>query len=422
AVSEAVVGIRIISEEERIETEKKRMATTDGEQTKTDGENRHSGLDPESNEPQLEQNAMDPGSVSGMTNALPITTLEIPPSHEVAAEVPVISSPERHVEPSVIPGSTRDPAPLVTKPRTLDTGLAHRPTVEGSVSGMTNNEVPDAQSKKKAEKAKKMQDEALKTAFSEAVDIALEKAHAGLEEAKMSSAAFADVAGKMLRGIRDQYQTRDVLERDHHLKGGALVSVMQALIEAEEVYRVATDALVKIEDMDIKLSESAAAALEKQEANRVDAKFSELLKDSHKPAPAKVELTVGSVAPSTNDGMPKKVTDVVAGNRLMGPVEQLETMTLADFRRLSTNPEEAVRKMEALLLSLQKTSYDERVRGVLAWRKSPLAGLSIALTTESLNTGVAIAEIAARRRSQGKESLGPAEMQALSKWNEKVRF
>jgi hypothetical protein len=106
----------------------------------------------------------------------------------------------------------------------------------------------------------------------------------------------------------------------------------------------------------------------------------------------------------------------------MGPVEQLETMTLADFRRLSTNPEEAVRKMEALLLSLQKTSYDERVRGVLAWRKSPLAGLSIALMTESLNTGVAVAEIAARRRSQGQESLGPAEMQALSKWNEKVRF
>lgn len=409
AVGEAVVGVRIISDEEQRETEKKRIEGEKEEEEKK-GEERKRVEESNKNVGTPLVVYPDPAPQSQVTKTsgtgAPIMALEIPPSHEVAAEVPVISSPERHVEPAVV----QKTAPVVVAPQVK------------KVSEPLMVENPDVQSKKKAEKAKKMQDEALKTAFSEAVDIALEKAHAGLEEAKMPSAAFADIAGKMLRGIRDQYQTRDVLERDHHLKGGALVSVMQALIEAEEVYRVATDALVKIEDMDTKLSESDAAALEEQEANRVDAKFSELLKDSHKPAPAKVELTVGSVAPSANDGMPKKVTDVVAGNRLMGPVEQLETMTLADFRRLSTNPEEAVRKMEALLLSLQKTSYDERVRGVLAWRKSPLAGLSIALTTESLNTGVAVAEIAARRRSQGQESLGPAEMQALSKWNEKVRF
>ncbi len=407
AVSEAVVGVRIISEEERIETEKKRMAEKE-QMAATEGEQMETDSDKNVETPFMaSQDSTPPFTNANEKTGAPITALEIPPSHEVAAEVPVISSPERHVDPSVAVQKT---APVVAAPQVKK--VAEPPMVES----------PDAQSKKKAEKAKRMQDEALKTAFSEAVDIALEKAHAGLEEAKVPSAAFADVAGKMLRGIRDQYQTRDVLERDYRLKGSALVTVMQALIEAEEVYRVATDSLVKIEDMNIKLSEGDAAALEEQEARRVDAKFTELTKNTSKPVPAKVELTVGSVAPSISGGIQKKVTDVVAGNRLMGPVEQLETMTLADFRRLSTNPEEAVRKMEALLLSLQKTGYEDRVRGVLAWRKSPLASLSIALMTESLNTGVAVAEIAARRRSQGQESLGPAEMQALSKWNEKVRF
>lgn len=377
AVTELVHGVQIISEEERIEMEKKQIVATDDHRIER-----------------------------GDTEKNSITALEIPPSHEVAAEVPVISSPERHVEVSVAQQSlTPGIAPSVRK------------IVETPMS-----DIPDAQSKKKAEKAKKMQDEALKTAFSEAVDIALEKAHASLEEVKMSSAVFADIVGKMLRGIRDQYQTRDVLERDYKVKGAALASIMKALLEAEEVYRVATDALVKIEDMDVRLSEESATELEEQEARRVDAKFTELTKDTSKPMLATVELTVGSVVPAVGDGVQKKVTDVIAGNRLMGPVEQLGTMTLADFRRLSTNPDEAVRKMEALLLSLQKTSYEERVRGVLAWRKSPLASLSIALMTESLNSGVAIAEIAARRRSQGKETLGPAEMQALSKWNERVRF
>lgn len=411
AVTEAVDGVRIMSEEERIEaakeqveTEKKRMAIADNEQKEVDEE-----TDVTDGEMMVPPDSTSQEQVIKTDKAenKPITALEIPPSHEVAAEVPVISSPERHIEPAAV--IQPKPAPVVA-PQVKK--IAEPPMVES----------PDAQSKKKAEKAKRMQDEALKTAFSEAVDIALEKAHASLDEAKISSAAFADVAGKMLRGIRDQYQTRDVLERDFNLKGAALSSVMQALLEAEGAYRVATDSLVKIEDMDTHLSEEDATELEEQEATRVDAKFTDLTKKTSKPAPAKVELTVGSIAPAGGDGMQKKVTDVVAGNRLMGPVEQLGTMTLADFRRLSTNPDEAVRKMEALLLALQKTSYEDRVRGVLAWRKSPLAGLSIALMTESLNTGVAVAEIAARRRSQGKETLGPAEMQALSKWNEKVRF
>lgn len=314
---------------------------------------------------------------------------EIAPSHEVAAEVPVISSP------------IRSASQLLAK---------------------NTEETPDIQSQKKAEKVKRLYDDAMKGAFSEAIDAGLARAQTTLHEVGIPSSAFADLLGKMLRGIRDQYQTRDILEKDYKAKGAALSVLLDALLGAQDAYRIATDALRQVDALGNELSEKEAQTVEEEEAKLAEEKFAHLTKNTPKPAPAIVELTVGSVPPPQQDVGQKKVADVVSGNRLMGPVEQLGTLSLADFRRLSTNPDEAVRKMEALLLALEKTSYEDRVRGLLAWRKSPLALLHVALMTESLNTGVAIAEIAARRRSQGQESLGPAEMQALAKWNEKMRF
>lgn len=317
----------------------------------------------------------------------PSTALEIPPSHDVAAEVPVIASP--------IQEERRD---------------GYR--IE---SGMTNNEAPDIQSKKKAEKAKKLQDEAMKTALKDAVDQVLEKARPLLEEAKIPLAIFAEGAEKMLRGLRDRYQTRDILERDYKGKGAVIASLMHILEEAESVYKKA----IHLPDF----HEKETIEEKKDESDLLEERFATLTKGGEKPAQAVVELTAESIPPeSSRDGGQKKVTDIVLGSRLMGPVEQLGTMTLADFRRLSTNPEEAVRKMDALLTALQKTSFEDRIRGILAWRKSPLAKLYLDLINESLNTGVSLAEITARRRAKGHESLGPGETQALAKWNEKTRF
>lgn len=314
----------------------------------------------------------------------PITALEIAPSHEVAAEVPVISSPEHQVRPRIA-------VPKVSGAHTL------------------HSEVPDAQAKKKAEKAKSFYHQGAAQVIDEAIAQALEATQSLREEYHISSEEFGDSVKKMLKGIRDIYQTRDLFEQRYHVMGDARIVLTQALQAANAMYSAIPAPQPEERSM-------PAPAMPTQVT---DERFAKLV-EPVQPDAAHVALTVGSVAPVQNEQ--KKVTDVVAGNRLMGPIEQLETLTLADFRRLSTNPEEAVRKMEALLLALQKMSYEDRILGVLAWRKSPLAHLAVALTTESLNTGVTVAEIAARRRSQGQESLGPAEMQALSKWNEKVRF
>ncbi len=376
----------------------------------------------------------------------PDHALEIMPTHAVAAQVPVISGEILHEQPKKqsVGKGTIDPSR--TRPATKksqDDAIAQ----------------PDIADVKLAKKLYKTHAEALQGAFAKAIDNILEKAGATLDEVQLPRAAFADIAGKTLRGIRDLYQTHDILERDYRVKGAHLPLLLEAIKAGLEMYRLAGEAVSAVDGKDEEIAERDADRIELQEAEMLDKKFAALTgslptdsiapilpgaqvsgaRDAHaeraaqataataraqevKPAPAKVMLTKGSVPPVTEPAQQKKVADVVPGNKLMGPIEQLASMNLADFRRLSPQPEEAVRKIESLLETLEKSDYQERVRGILAWRKSPLQTVYVRMMTESLQNAVAIAEIAARLRAKGDESLGPAEVKALSGLNERLRF
>jgi hypothetical protein len=124
---------------------------------------------------------------------------------------------------------------------------------------------------------------------------------------------------------------------------------------------------------------------------------------------------------STPEGQ-RKVVDIVSANRLAGPIEQLGKMTPAEFRRLASDPNEAAQKIDDLLSALQATSYEERVKGVLAWRESPMNQLYLQMTEEALAQGLALPEISSRRRAAGKDSLSPGEVKAMALLNAKMRF
>ncbi|KKW30167.1 MAG: hypothetical protein UY72_C0020G0011, partial [Candidatus Uhrbacteria bacterium GW2011_GWD2_52_7] len=140
-----------------------------------------------------------------------------------------------------------------------------------------------------------------------------------------------------------------------------------------------------------------------------------------RPTPVTAKLTVGSVPP-TRPGQQAVVTDIRPTTKLMGPVDQLGSMTPTEFRRLSTSPSDAVQKVEDLMLSLERQSYEERIKGVKAWRQSPINQLYLGMASQALKDGVAIAEVASRRRAAGEESLSPAEIRAIAGLNAKLRF
>ncbi len=340
------------------------------------------------------------------------TALEISPSHALAASVPVISHPE---------------------------------------------ERPSAEAVNKAKSLRNNSADALRESFAKAIDIALEDAEPTLRLKKIPDKVFADLAGKAIRGIRDVYQTRDVLERDYKLTPPEVALLLDAVKKGMDIYHsgggkglpeeIPEETAVAIEEAEslvldkrfAALTNSApgeriesvlpgarvSAARTKEEemrnnSSQLSAEDVKKAEVARRPKPVKAELTVGSVAPQKGDS--RKVTDIVTASRLIGPIEQLKVLTPVEFRRLSSNPLEAAQKIEDLISSIEASSYEDKMKAVKAFRSSPINQLYLAITEETLSQGISVPEIASKRRAAGKESLSPAEIKALIQLNARLRF
>jgi hypothetical protein len=144
--------------------------------------------------------------------------------------------------------------------------------------------------------------------------------------------------------------------------------------------------------------------------------------EKSRPAKATVLLSSQSIAPKNKQDVAAKVTDIAYSQKLVGPIEELGTMGIVEFRRLSSDPMEAARKVLGLLDLLESDDYEQRVRGVQAWRKSPLQNLYISLTQESLLRSMAITDIASSRRNKGEMTLSISEIDAIVEINNRIKF
>ncbi|MFA6017977.1 MAG: hypothetical protein WCT28_01300 [Patescibacteria group bacterium] len=347
-----------------------------------------------------------------------IKTLEISPSHEVAAEVPVISAPEKVAD--------RD--------------------------GNWHAELREAT--KKAQQVARVSMDGGGVAHQEdsVADRAVENARTILQKLSISEQAFREIVLKTIKGVRNLYQTRDVLARDLNVQGEDLEKIIAAVEEAQKliVSRDENESISGREEDNVQIPDatldkrfaalvkdaprtheegvlpgsrvSLARTAEEEQTQQIKAVSEEKLVEAaiaSRPTPVKPMLTVGSVAPAQHD---RVLTDIQPVKRLIGPVDELRAMTPTEFRRLSSVPADAVQKIEDILSTLEAQSYEDRVKGIAAWHKSPMNQLYASMTTAALMRSVAVAEIAAKRRAAGEESLSPAEIRAVSSLNEKLRF
>ncbi len=106
---------------------------------------------------------------------------------------------------------------------------------------------------------------------------------------------------------------------------------------------------------------------------------------------------------------------------LTGPAEELRNMNLQDFRRLSSNSEEACRKLNDKVLLLDEQSYADRAEGVKAWQESPLYKLYLSILNESFGGGGGVSAVIRARETSNKESLTEAEVRAIMVLNRKLK-
>ena len=114
--------------------------------------------------------------------------------------------------------------------------------------------------------------------------------------------------------------------------------------------------------------------------------------------------------------------EVTFQKRLHGPTEELKTLSLADFRRMSKDPLQAATKVKDKVDLLEDQGYDKKVEAIQAWRSSPMNQMYVALTRDTVLKGVPLQEILSQKRQAGEEIFTDEELKAVMKLNADLRF
>ena len=142
-------------------------------------------------------------------------------------------------------------------------------------------------------------------------------------------------------------------------------------------------------------------------------------KKEEKPKPvAAPTLTSSAIRPPAG-----KVTDIRPAPKLVGPIEEIGSLRLDDFRRLpgSTASERAQKILEKIEL-LGKESLARRSQGLEAWRNCPLNQLYGQILGMALQKRSSPQAILSELATSGKNSLTFDEFRAIMELNAKLRF
>lgn len=121
--------------------------------------------------------------------------------------------------------------------------------------------------------------------------------------------------------------------------------------------------------------------------------------------------------------MPKpQLSDVKAPPKVVGPLEELRSLTLVDFRRLGATPLEALQKIKGKIDLLGESSIGRRVEAVRAWKSSVVYQQYLRLGRESIEQGKSISDIVNAHQMAGDPVLTEQEFTAIADFNAKLRF
>lgn len=116
-----------------------------------------------------------------------------------------------------------------------------------------------------------------------------------------------------------------------------------------------------------------------------------------------------------------RVEEVKVEQRSYGPIEELQTIALADWRRWGT-PKHAAQKIQDKINLLGEESLVKKAEGIKAWKDSIINQLYLDIGAESIDRGKSVTEIIAQRQQQSLSTLTEEEFNAVVELNQKLRF
>jgi hypothetical protein len=136
------------------------------------------------------------------------------------------------------------------------------------------------------------------------------------------------------------------------------------------------------------------------------------------PPTVKVSVETARMAERTKASAKTKIQDITPANRangttLSGPMQEIGQMTLERFRRLSSDPKGAMKRILDLVEVLGHESYERKIAAAEAWRSCPLQKQYLELVAAAFLGKKSVTDVAAEKRAKGEMSLTPEEISAI---------
>jgi hypothetical protein len=103
-------------------------------------------------------------------------------------------------------------------------------------------------------------------------------------------------------------------------------------------------------------------------------------------------------------------------------VEELENMTLIDFRRLAAGPKAATGKIKEKIGLLEKDGLEKKISGIAAWQKNEISRFYRLLGQASMTEGKSIETVIKERLISGRPTLSLDEFEAVMELNKQLRY
>jgi len=114
--------------------------------------------------------------------------------------------------------------------------------------------------------------------------------------------------------------------------------------------------------------------------------------------------------------------DIVADKRLVGPIDELKSMRLVDFRRLGNSTTERLQKIKSHIEELEDESFRKKVQAVQAWRSNPIYKMYVSIGSQGLMGTQTVADVIKEKQEKGEEILTQEEFEQLTDFNKKLKY
>ena len=140
-----------------------------------------------------------------------------------------------------------------------------------------------------------------------------------------------------------------------------------------------------------------------------------------KPEPFLASKRLPSIANIKSSSKPS-LDGIKVTKSIMGPIDELESMTLIEFRRLSADPVQAIEKIKEDIETLSKEGFDRRSEAIAAWHRSEVSKFYRLLGQVAMSEGKSVNSVIGERLASGKPTLSMNEFEAIMELNKLIRF